>query len=449
MFESIIGFILAILILVTIHEWAHFAVARYFGIKVLRFSVGFGPSLIKRCVGPDKMEFCLASIPLGGYVKMLDTREGLVSPDEIDRAFDKKPVTQRMAVVIAGPLINIVFALFIFVGLSLTERQVLKPIVGELVSAQLSISNMPLTEGDELQFVNNRKVFSWGDAQLQLSAAALAGEALGIKFERNGVLQDVIIDVDWAGQEASDINWVTLGIKPFSPPIKPVLGQLVDNGPAQKSGLLVGDFVQEIDNEVVEDWVGLVEKVRLLPNRTVEIKIKRQGLELQFPVTLDERVVNGESIGFLGAGVAINNADFEFWTHSVRNSFIEAVFEGFYRVWDLTRLTLTAIWKMLTGNLSLSNISGPFTIAQYAGETVNAGWFSFLNFLAFLSISLGVLNLLPIPMLDGGHIMLYLIEWLRNKPLSEKVQLRFQKVGFLLLSFLMILAFTNDIIRLG
>ncbi len=447
MFESFFAFLIAILVLVTVHEWAHFAVARYFNIKVLRFSIGFGKPIWLKKMGPDDMEFCFAPIPLGGYVRMLDTREGAVADDELHRAFDQRPPLERIAVVIAGPLINLALAAALFAFIGTFDREVLPPIIGKTASVN-AVAQSALQPNDEILAINGVKTPGWNDAYARLNAESIRQSDFSISYLRAGQAETTVLDIRWDQlPKAPDLSWQDLGITPFSP-IKPVLDELLQGQAAINSGLLSNDVIASIDGQPMNYWHEVVDIVRNAPNQTLNFHIHRSDVALTVPVSLGSKIDDGKMVGFLGATPKISEDDFKPYLRVYQQSLFQAIVEGFKQTYDLSILIVVSIGKMLTGQLSYENISGPITIAEYAGKSASNGLLSFLNFLAFLSVSLGVLNLLPIPLLDGGHILFYAIEYVRGLAISDKLQLKLQYIGVVILGMIMILAFSNDIIRL-
>ena len=442
--ESIGGFIIAILILVSIHEWAHFAMARWLGIKVLKFSIGFGKPFFTRHIGPHNMEFSLAPIPLGGYVKMLDSREQAVCDDDLTYCFDKRHPWQRIAVVLAGPVSNLILAALLLTTVNLAEKQNLKVLVGQVTADSPAVVLQPQ---DEITHINNKPVASWREAQTALSAAVIHRSKLTITFQRDQNINSFDIPVSWAGTDPATFNWDKLGITPFSPPLKPILSSVLPDSAASDADLMAGDTVQTFNGLTVNSWQHLVELVQAKPDAIVQLDIVRQGTVTQKSVKLHSKIRDEHLIGFLGAQVDLSASDISPYINIEKQDLFTALRNGVLRTVDLSYLILVSIYRMITGDISLDNISGPVTIAQVAGETVHHSLLSFVHFLAFLSISLGVLNLLPIPMLDGGHLLYYIIEWVRKKPISDRTQINFQKLGFLALMMLMALAFFNDFNR--
>lgn len=445
--QTVLALIVTLGILVTVHEFGHFWVARRLGIRVLRFSVGFGkPLLIRR--DRHGTEFALAAIPLGGYVKMLDEREGEVPEAEKHLAFNRQTPPRRIAVAAAGPIANFIFAVFAYWLLAVIGFSTLAPVIGE-VEPDTPAQRMALESGMEVLEVDGRDTPSWrhvGMALLQRageqSQIRLTLEQEGRRLERSTGLQG------WLGG-ARDPNPVReFGIEPWRPDIPPVLGEIRPGSPAEQAGLQTGDRIVAVNDEPVPDWFALVERIRAAPGESLSLRIERDGSERTVTVTpAVETDGEGEPMGRIGAGVQSVS-----WPEEMRRQTqlgpVRAVPEAFNNFWNDTRTTLVAVGKMASGLLSVRNISGPITIARVAETTVTTGFESFVRFLAYLSISLGIVNLLPIPILDGGHILFYAWEWGRGRPVSEAVQGLWLRFGLLLIAMLTVFALYNDVLRL-
>jgi regulator of sigma E protease len=444
----VVGTLVALGVLVTFHEFGHFWVARRCGVKVLRFSVGFGTPLL-RWYDRHGTEFVIAAIPLGGYVKMLDEREGDVPVEQLEQAFNRKTVGQRIAIVIAGPAANFLLALAFFWLVAMLGSQQVRPIIGAVESASLAAA-AGLQAGQEITEVNGEPTTGWAAVNLQLVRRLGESGTLLVKVREQGSTADSarqIVLSDWLkGVEEPD-PIASLGIRPWRPALAPILAELDPQGPAKAAGLQVGDRLVSLNGQALDDWQQLVDQVRALPGKSVDLMIERAGQALEMPVKLAARGEGEARSGYLGAGVQ----GVEWPAEMLREvSFgpLEAVGEGVKRTWTMSLLTLDSLKKMLFGELSVKNLSGPITIAKVAGASAESGLGDFLNFLAYLSISLGVLNLLPIPVLDGGHLLFYLIEWARGRPLSERVQGWGMQIGISLVIGVMLLALVNDLSRL-
>jgi len=445
---SILALIVTLGILVTIHEYGHFWVARRCGVKVLRFSVGFGKVLYS---WRDKQgtEFAIAAIPLGGYVKMLDEREGEVAENELDQAFNRKTVWQRMAVVSAGPIANFLFAIFAYWIMFMTGITQVKPLIGDV--AQDSIAEQAgLQAQHEITAVENEAVNSWSDVNYQF--IRYLGETGDIEIEVNGSQKHQLSVNRWLADADEPNPLKDLGITPYRPSIPPVLDELTPGDPAEQAGLKTGDLITAVDGESVFQWQEFVAKVQGSPSKPVELSVERDGQSLQITLIPKAREVVGEAgkkeiKGFAGARVKMPDFPEDLLRIQQYNPLV-ALWKGAEKTWDMSVMTLQAVGKMLQGLMSVKNLSGPITIAKVASDSAKAGFEAFLSFLAYVSIMLGVVNLLPVPVLDGGHLFFYIIEAARGKPLSEKVQLMGMKIGLALLMSVMALAIFNDISRL-
>ncbi|KZX51093.1 RIP metalloprotease RseP [Stutzerimonas frequens] len=444
----IIGTLVALGVLVTFHEFGHFWVARRCGVKVLRFSVGFGSPLF-RWHDRQGTEFVIAAIPLGGYVKMLDEREGDVPPALLDSAFNRKSVRQRFAIVSAGPLANFLLALVFFWLLAMLGSEQIRPVIGAVEPGSLA-AQAGLSVDQEIVAVNGKPVSGWGEVNLQLVR----------RLGESGQLDVTVRDVGGSSEKHLQIslqNWLkgveepdpitSLGIRPWRPQIVPVIAQLDPEGPAQAAGIRLGDRLLSLNQQPLDDWQQVIDAVRTLPGEPVSLQVERQGQRLDVSLTLATRGEGEVRRGYLGAGVEGGEWPAEM-LREVSFGPLEAVAEGVRRTWTMSLLTLDSLKKMLFGELSVKNLSGPITIAKVAGASAQSGLGDFLNFLAYLSISLGVLNLLPIPVLDGGHLLFYLVEWVRGRPLSERVQGWGVQIGISLVVGVMLLALVNDLGRL-
>lgn len=445
--ETILALVLTLGILVTLHEYGHFWVARRCGVKVLRFSVGFGKPLFS-WYDRHGTEFAVAAIPLGGYVKMLDEREGPVPEELKDQAFTSKPPSRRIAIAAAGPVANFLFAIAAYWLLSVVGVSFVAPVVGEVAPGSVA-ERVGLDNGMEIHAVDGHRVSSWRDVNMRLLERA--GEHGRISFDISE--QDVTGKLSgelggWMLSDDTPDPLAEFGITPWRPDIPAVLGQISEGGRAEAAGLLSGDKILAVDGKPVADWFELVDHVRDSPEQVLNLTIARDGAEQGVSVTPESRTLeSGEVIGFVGAGVQPVS-----WPEELRREIqygpVAAIPRAIEETWADTRLTLVAIKKMVTGLLSPTNLSGPITIAKVAEASVSSGFEDFIRFLAYLSVSLGVLNLLPVPVLDGGHIVYYTIEAIRRKPLSEAAQALGLRIGMALILTLMVFALYNDLMRL-
>ena len=443
----IIGTLVALGVLVTFHEFGHFWVARRCGVKVLRFSVGFGMPLL-RWHDRQGTEFVVAAIPLGGYVKMLDEREGDVPADQLDQSFNRKSVKQRIAIVAAGPVANFLLALVFFWVLAMLGSQQLKPVVGSVEPGSIA-ATAGLVAGQEIVAVDGEATSGWGAVNLQM--VRRLGESGSLQLtvrEPNSDVQSSrsLVLNEWlkGSDEPDPIR--SLGIRPWRPALEPVLAELDPKGPAQAAGLRTGDRLLALDGQPLNDWQQVVDAVRVRPDTRIVLQVQRDNARIDVPVNLIAKG-EGKASGYLGAGVKPVEWPPEM-LREVSYGPLDAVVEGAHRTWTMSILTLDSLKKMLFGELSVKNLSGPITIAKVAGASAQSGVGDFLNFLAYLSISLGVLNLLPIPVLDGGHLLFYLIEWVRGRPVSDRVQGWGIQIGISLVVGVMLLALINDLGRL-
>jgi len=444
----IIGTLVALGVLVTFHEFGHFWVARRCGVKVLRFSVGFGTPLV-RWHDRQGTEFVIAAIPLGGYVKMLDEREGDVPPALVGQSFNRKPVGQRIAIVAAGPVANFLLAIFFFWVLAMLGSQQIRPVIGTVENGSPAAA-AGLTAGQEIVSVDGKPTNGWSAVNLQL--VRRLGESgtlnIGVRDEGSSTEQQRQVKLDQWLKGADEPDPIrSLGLQPWRPAIEPVLAEIDPKGPAGAAGLKTGDRLLGIGGQSVNEWQQVVDSVRARPGAQVVVRVERDGAPLDVPVTLGVKGEGEAAAGYLGAGVKAGQ-----WPASMLREVsygpLEAVGEGLSRTWNMSVLTLGSLKKMLFGELSVKNLSGPITIAKVAGASAQSGVGDFLNFLAYLSISLGVLNLLPIPVLDGGHLLFYLVEWARGRPLSDRVQGWGVQIGISLVLGVMLLALINDLGRL-
>ncbi|GGY25581.1 RIP metalloprotease RseP [Paludibacterium paludis] len=445
---TLLAFLLAIGVLVTFHELGHFLVARWCGVKVLRFAVGFGSPLFSRYWRGTEWVIC--PVPLGGYVRMLDEREGPVDPSELDRAFNRQPVLKRMAIVAAGPLANLLLAVLIYwvvVAQGVTE---IRPAVGMVVK-ESPAAMAGFQAGDRIASLDGAPVENWQAVRLALAerlGGAMAGPAM--RFEvvtAAGAKATRTLDLARDGKRfAADLASGNIGISPVR--LLPVIGAVDPEGAAARAGLKEGDRLLAVDGKPLSDWNDWVEIIRNSPGKPLTIRIERKGAPQD--VLVRPAGVPGE-FGYVGRIGAAPQSD-EAWMRSIsytrQYDAGAAAIEALRKTGDTAWMSLRFLGRMLIGQASLDNLSGPLTIAAVAGQTARQGWTSYLEFMALISISIGVLNLLPIPVLDGGHLMYYTAELIKGKPLSERAQLMGQRIGFALLASLMAFALLNDISRL-
>jgi len=443
--QPLLWFLVAIGILVVVHEFGHYLAARWAGVKVLRFSVGFGRPLVSRRFGRDQTEWVLAILPLGGYVKMLDEREGPVPEADRHRAFNRATVWRRIGIVAAGPAANFLLAIVFYWVLLMQGLPALKPIIGE-PPVGTPAAQAGLVAGDEIVRVNGIETPSFTDLRLTLLRAGVASEPLQIELVDGRRVRIEPVPIDTENLERDTLR--PLGIVRFDPDIEPVIGRVLPDGAAARAGLREGDRLLTADGQPLATWQDWVATVRAHPGRTFVLAVDRDGTTQQLTLTPDSVDEAGERIGKIGAGPRVDEAVLAPLMTRMQYGPVEALWRGVEKTWDMSVFTLEMMARMVMGQVSWSNLSGPLTIADYAGQTAALGWIAFVGFLALVSVSLGVLNLLPIPLLDGGHLMYYVAEVLTGRPVSERTMEIGARVGIILLLLLMSFALFNDIQRL-
>jgi regulator of sigma E protease len=449
MLLTLVYFFLALLLLVTVHEYGHFQVARWCGVKVLRFSFGFGKTLTS---WHDKKgtEYVWSLFPLGGYVKMLDETEGEVDPTEKHLAFNNKSIWARIAIVLAGPLFNFIFAFVALWLVLVIGMHTLAPMIAAVKPGSLA-AHAGLKPNQEVIALNGEAVNSWRDFQYKIMPLVGSGDTiqLTIKSLVNGHVSQVTLPlVDWKLDEQKPDPIDSLGIEPFIPTIPPVIGEVVADSPAQKAGLKINDTILSIDGKPFDDWMFLVDFVQQHPGTDAKLVIKRENHLQSVNLLIGSQKVEGKINGYLGVrSQKVNWPDH--WLRKEREAPIPALGTAFKQTISLTKTTFILMGRLVTGKLGLKSISGPVGIAQGAGDSGRGGIVPYLFFLALVSISLGALNLLPIPMLDGGHLLYYVLELIRRKPVSEGVKAAGLYLGLALVVALMLIALSNDISRLA
>jgi regulator of sigma E protease len=449
---SIIAFVVALGLLVAVHEYGHFYVARRLGVKVLRFCIGFGKPIWSKVAGRDSVEYAVAAIPLGGYVKLLDEREGPVPEADLPRAFTRQTPSRRIAILAAGPAFNFIFAVAAYWLMFVTGVTAMKPLIGEVMPDSLA-SAAGLRAGDQIVSVAGRETRTMMDAQLAMvSELASSGRVpMRVAGEGGGQRQVELVIDGQRSEFTEDLGalWSRLGMQPWRPLLPPVLGDISPDGTAAASGLSPGDVILLADGEPVRDWTSWVDYVRQRPGQAVEVVVERDGARVPLSLAIGRVETDEGVIGRIGAGVRVPEGLFDNAVTRQQYGPFAAVGQAAAKTWEMSSVTVSLLFRMLTGDVSPRNISGPINIAQAAGYTASAGLAAFLNFLAVVSISLGILNLLPIPMLDGGQIAYQVAEMVKGSPVSERAQLIGQQVGIVLLLLLMSFAFYNDIVRLA
>ncbi|MDB5863842.1 MAG: peptidase rane-associated zinc metallopeptidase [Betaproteobacteria bacterium] len=446
---TILAFLVTLGVLIIIHELGHYFVARLCNVKVLRFSVGFGKPLWSRKHGPDATEWAVAAFPLGGYVKMLDEREGPVDPADAHRAFNRQTVARRFAIVLAGPVANFLLAIFLYWILFMHGVPGMKPVLGT-VPAQTAAAAAGFRSGDTLTRIGEETVPTWQDARWLLLQHAVRKDRVPVTV-RSAAGDVRLHELDLSGLSASDLDsdfLRSLGLSRYNPPLAPVIGNVVSGDPAERAGLKVDDEIVSVDNQPVRAWEDVVAAIRARPGQQLNMEVRRGGANSVLQVTPKAYTENEKPVGRIGAGPKIDSKAFAELMTEVSYGPLESMSKALYKTWDTSVFSLKMLGKMIVGEVSLKNLSGPITIADYAGQSAQMGGVSFFLFLALISISLGVLNLLPIPLLDGGHLMYYVFEIFKGSPVSDKAIEIGQHLGMALLFVLMAFALYNDINRL-
>lgn len=447
--NPLLSFLLVIFILTAVHEYGHFLAARLCGVKVLRFSLGFGRVLKSWRIGPDQTEWAISAIPLGGYVKMLDEREGSVPAAERHRSFNAQPLNKRSLIVLAGPFANLLLAVVVYGIVAWAGTRDLPAVMGDVTPAS-AMDRAGVQAGDRVLAVDGRVVMGWSDFRWAMIDQMVGGGAIALKLDRGGVPLDSV-RVETAAvvlDEKAPDPLQQLGAASPLPKLPAVAERVLPGGPAERGGMRAGDQVVSIDQETVEHWGQLVRKVSTSANKSLVFGVLREGraepVELRItPEAVPER----PGVGRISVEVRPDRELFLRSTIVVRYGVLDSVVQGVRQTWRTATFSLKVIGRILTGHISVRNVSGPLTIADYAGQSARAGVEAFVRFLALISVSVGVLNLLPIPILDGGHLLYHAAEFIRGKPVSARVEEYGQRVGMAILAGLMALAFFNDFNR--
>lgn len=447
---NIVSFVVAIAVLIAIHEYGHFWVARKLGFKVLRYSIGFGkPLWRRRSRHPDQTEYWISAIPLGGYVKLLDEREGPVDPAEAHRAFNRRPIPARIAVLLAGPGANFLFAVFAYWIVFAAGIPGLKPVVGSVIP-DTPAAEAGLVPGDEIRQVNGIEVSTWQSTVLAVLDEVLEDGQIRLSVaSETGRQREVDLDLRGRSRELTEPDALLPGIGIAPPAVPAYVGEVVSGGPGEQGGLRAGDEVLAINGVPVEGWSDWVARVRERPGERITLDVRRAEAVATLEVVLESETRDGEIVGRIGAGrdtERVRAAVADLRTIQQLGP-LPALSRAANETWSMTRRTVKMLGRMLVGDVSIKNLSGPINIASFAGDSAQAGWRFFVSFLAVISISLGVINLAPIPMLDGGQIVYQLIEAGKGSPLSERALLLGQQVGLVLLLIIMSFAFYNDLAR--
>ncbi len=438
--------------LVALHEWGHYIVARLCGVKVLTYSIGFGPKLLSWTSKKTGINYAVSAIPLGGYVKMLDEREGKVNPAERHLAFNTQQPWKKIAIVAAGPMMNLLIAIFLYWLLFITPTQVLATKVGSILPNS-PVSQTSLKVGDEIVAVDNKPIQSWQDINYAL--ADRMGESGQVNLTVNGAQGPTNVAVPIqrfmkveAGKATNPID--SLGAIPWQPKIPAVVGEIVPNSAAARQGLQVGDTITRVNGQPVSDWLAFSQVVKSSPEQLLTLEVQRQGKIIPLKVMPQaKKDTMGNRFGQIGAAAAASKiTPPPEYIKTIQYTPIQAVEKSLHQTVNLSAMTLKSMGKMLTGTIGVENLSGPITIAKVANQSFSIGWEAVLSFMAIISLSLAVLNLLPVPVLDGGHIVMYTYEAIFGKPMPEKVQMMGMNIGLVLLAGFMLLAIGNDISRL-
>lgn len=443
---TLLAFLVTLGILIVVHELGHYAAARWAGVRVLHFSVGFGRALWKRTDRHGTV-WALAAIPLGGYVRFLDEREAPVAAAEMAQAFNRQSLSKRAIIVAAGPIANLVLAIILFWGLNLHGYSTLRPVLAP-APAGSPAAIAGLQGGDWILGLNGTPIDSWQTLAEGLLASSQTDARLEIE-DAQGHLREAVLPseaLQMAAQGSEPL--LALGLSPGHPPLLPIIGTVIAEGPAAQAGLQTGDRVLAVNDEPIPDWQALVQRIRQTTAGQLILTIERTGQPLTLRITPQFVNEHGQRLARIGAAPQIDPVIMERMRVVHQDGPVEAMGHAIERTWNLSAFSLRMMGRMLMGEISVQNLSGPISIADYAGQSAQAGWIPFVGFLALISISLGVLNLLPIPMLDGGHLLYYLFEWIGGKPVPDRIQELAQRVGMALLLTLMTFAVFNDLVRL-
>ncbi len=453
---TILAFIVTLGLLVVVHEYGHFQVAKWCGVKVLKFSIGFGKPLFSKKIGLDQTEFVIAAIPLGGFVKMLDERE--LSRDELSstayselelkRAFNRQSVTKRIAIVLAGPMANLLLAILLYWLLFMTGVVGMKPTLGKvLYPSPAATANF--SSGETIQKINGKDVSTWQEVSWALLNESLKHTSVQVQVisadqeVRTHQLSLSAINIDDVRHDVLTL----LGLTVNQPSIPARIGEVLTASPADFAGLKTNDLVLSVAGIKVKDWQDFVEVIKQHANQPLDVLVLRNAAEVKLTVRPKPELEQGITVGRIGAGLQVAKSQLDDFFITVHYSATDALMKAIVKTWDTAIFSLKILGKMLAGQASWKGMSGPVTIANYAGQSASMGIKVFIGFLALISISIGMLNLLPIPVLDGGYLMYYMVEILTGKPVPESVMVIGQKIGFSMLGFMMVIAFYNDINR--
>jgi regulator of sigma E protease len=446
---TVTAFVAALGILIVFHEYGHYLIARLCGVKVLRFSVGFGKPLWSVRRGPDETEWIIAALPLGGYVKMLDEHEGPVAPAEAHRAFNRQIVWRRIAIVSAGPVANFFLAIVLYWLLFMAGVQEAKPVVAAPDAGTVA-SASGLERGETILKINDEPVTSWQEVRWRMLQLAVEKQPARLQvIDEKQRLNWRTLDLSGFDLQGFDGDpMLRMGLRLNRPDVAPIIGKVLPGGVAETEGLRAGDRVISINGAVIRLWDEVVRAVQTHPGATLRFRVARGEDEFEIQLHPKAEEQKGERIGRIGAAPFIDSEAVKGLVTTVSYAPLAALEMACQRTWETSAFSLKMLGKMVTGEVSWRNLSGPVTIADYAGQSAQLGPGAYVAFLALISISLGVLNLLPIPLLDGGHLLYYFVELLKGSPVSERMVELGQRLGLTVLLFLMAFAFYNDINRL-
>lgn len=437
---TVLAFVLALCVLIVFHELGHYWVARLCGVKVLRFSLGFGKPLYCKQFTPGGTEWVVAAFPLGGYVKMLGEQDGDVAARDLPYAFNRQSVFKRICIVAAGPIANFILAIVIYWGLFVYGMPGQRPLLEQPV-VNTPAAAAGITRWDVIEQIDAEPVQTWEDVNWRLAKKLVDGGelSLAVRDAQGQLVQKRLVMTGLSGNDLDKDFLAKLGLQPAKT-VPAYLGRIVPGSPADQAGLQVGDLVLAVGGKAVADWHAFTEVIRAQPDKTILLEVKRQAFTRSIAVTPQSVLQDGKAIGRIGVAPDV--------LVKAQYPLGEALARGAYKCWDTSIFSLKILGRMITGDVSWRNLSGPVTIAQVAGETASIGWLPYLLFIALVSVSLGVMNLLPLPILDGGHLMYYMVEVLKGSPVSMQAMEVGQRVGIAALVLLMGLALYNDILRL-